>query len=213
MSSNLQRELINGLEQLNIVASQQQQDQFLSLLQQLIKWNKAYNLTAIKDPMKCLTLHLFDSLAVIPFISQKTILDVGTGAGFPGLPLAIMLPKTQFTLLDSNSKKIRFIRQQIHELKLSNVEVIHSRVEDVKGMQYEGIISRAFASIEDMVKLTKHLLVSDGLWLAMKGKYLGLETTELRALVEEVDAHELRVPRLNGQRCLVRLQLIEQTND
>lgn len=209
MANNMQRELIKGLDQLNIVANQEQQDQLLSLLQQLSKWNKTYNLTAIKDPMECLTLHLFDSLAVIPFISQETILDVGAGAGFPGLPLAIMLPKTQFTLLDSNSKKIRFIRQQIHELKLSNVEVIHSRVEDVKGAQYQGIISRAFASIEDMVNLTKHLLASDGLWLAMKGKYSGLETEELKALVEEVDAHELRIPRLNGQRCLVRLRLIE----
>jgi 16S rRNA (guanine527-N7)-methyltransferase len=203
-------ELSKGLDQLHIVASQAQQDHLLFLLQQLIKWNKTYNLTAIKDPREVLTRHLMDSLAVIPYINHKTILDVGTGAGFPGLPLAIMLPKTQFTLLDSNSKKIRFIRQQIHELKLSNVEVIHSRVEDAKGTGYQAIISRAFASMEDMVNLTKHLLASGGVWLAMKGKYSGLESATLKALVNEVNVHELKVPGLGAKRCLVLLELINQ---
>ena len=203
----MERTLNKGLDLLNISSNQEQRGQLLSLLTQLTKWNKAYNLTAIKDPKECLNLHLLDSLAVIPFIKQKTIIDVGTGAGFPGLPLAIMLPQVRFTLLDSNNKKVRFIRQQIHELKLSNVEVIHSRVEDVEELQYEGIISRAFASIEDMVNLTKHLLAKNGRWLVMKGAYKGLETEQLKAVVKEVSYHELNVPGLDAQRCLIQLQL------
>ena len=210
MTINMECELAKGLDQLNIVASQVQQNQLLCLMQQLIKWNKTYNLTAIKDPAEVLTLHLMDSLAVIPFINQKTILDVGTGAGFPGLPLAIMLPQTQFTLLDGNSKKIRFIRQQIHTLKLSNVEVMHSRVEDAKGTQYQAIISRAFASMEDMVNLTRHLLAKGGMWLAMRGRYSGLESATLKTLVNEVKVHQLKVPGLDAQRCLVLLELINK---
>jgi len=201
----MERALTKGLDQLNLLSDQAQQRQLLCLLEQLIKWNKTYNLTAIKNPRECLILHLLDSLAVTPFIKQQTILDVGTGAGFPGLPLAIMLPQTNFTLLDSNNKKIRFIRQQIHELKLTNVEVIHSRVEDVAELQYDGIISRAFASIEDMVDVTKHLLTKNGRWLVMKGVYKGSETEQLKATVTEVSYHELNVPGLDARRCLIQL--------
>lgn len=199
--------LKQGLDSLSIEASIDQQVKLITLLEQLVKWNKAYNLTAIKDPMEGLTLHLLDSLTVLPFIQQQTILDVGTGAGFPGLPLAIMLPEVKFTLLDSNSKKIRFIRQQIHQLELGNVEVIHSRVEQVKDKLFDGIISRAFASVQDMVKMTQHLLGANGHWLAMKGQYSVQEVKDLADEIEQVACHQLQVPDLSAARCLIELKL------
>ncbi len=198
--------LKSGLRELDIVANPRQCDQLLLLLEQLIKWNKTYNLTAIKNPKQCLILHLLDSIAVLPYINQKTIVDVGTGAGFPGLPLAIMLPQTSFTLVDSNSKKIRFIRQQLHTLKLSNVEAIHSRVEELSGQQYEAVISRAFTSIDDMVQLTQQLLTKNGRWLAMKGQYPKDELETLSVQIKEVNRYPLKIPGLEAQRCLIELQ-------
>ncbi len=199
--------LKQGLLQLELSASEQQQSKLLLLLDELLKWNKAYNLTAIKSAKDALVLHLLDSLSVAPYIRQNHLVDVGTGAGFPGLPLAIMLPKVKFTLLDSNNKKIRFIRQQIHLLELSNVDVIHSRVEKVKAESFDGIISRAFASIPDMVNQTQHLLSENGCWLAMKGHYVASEIKEITGLVEEVAHHQLQVPGLSAERCLIELKL------
>jgi len=201
LSSRLQQ----GLDSLKITATAEQQKQLLLLLDQLVKWNKTYNLTAIDDPMDGLTLHLLDSLAVAPFINQSTLLDVGTGAGFPGLPLAILLPNVQFTLLDSNSKKIRFILQQIHLLNLANVTAIHSRVESAQHDRFDAIISRAFASIQDMVHTTKHLLSEDGRWLAMKGQYSKQEVESVVPAVKELACHMLTVPGLTAERCLIEL--------
>lgn len=203
---DLQRALAKGIDELQITASSDQQLKLLTLLEQLVKWNKSYNLTAIKDPMEGLTLHLLDSLAVVPFIQQQSILDVGTGAGFPGLPLAIMLPQVQFSLLDSNSKKIRFIRQQIHLLGLDNVEAIHSRVEQPREERFAGIISRAFASIQDMLELTEHLLQQDGRWLLMKGQYSEQEISSLSSKVNEIACHKLQIPGLTANRCLIELE-------
>ncbi len=203
---DLRKALAEGIEDLQLTASSEQQKKLLTLLEQLVKWNKSYNLTAIKDPIEGLTLHLLDSLAVVPFIQQQTILDVGTGAGFPGLPLAIMLPQVQFCLLDSNSKKIRFIRQQIHLLELDNVEVIHSRVEHPRERHFAGIISRAFASINDMLKMTEHLLQQNGRWLLMKGQYSELEILALSGKVREIACHQLKIPGLSANRCLIELQ-------
>lgn len=202
----LEKLLAKGLQSLNIEATIEQQEKLLLLLEQLMKWNKAYNLTAIKNSKEALTLHILDSLAVTPFINQKHLLDVGTGAGFPGLPLAVMLPNVQFTLLDSNSKKIRFIRQLIHLLGLKNVDVIHSRVEEPQEKVYDGIISRAFASIEDMVTLTKHLLADDGVWLAMKGQYSKTEVDDLSEQVVEIANHSLEIPNLSAARCLIEMK-------
>jgi len=202
---DLGAKLSDGLQLLAIEASASQKDQLLSLLEQLLKWNKTYNLTAITDPEEVLTLHLFDSLAVKPLIKQKNIIDVGTGAGFPGLPLAIMLPDVQFTLLDSNSKKIRFIHQQIHLLGLTNVIAVHSRVENYQ-QQFDGIISRAFASLEDMITITAHLLDRNGCWLAMKGQYSKQEVINLSNIVDQVACYPLNVPGLSAERCLVELK-------
>ena len=198
--------LSKGLHSLNVQATSEQQSKLLTLLEQLMKWNKTYNLTAIKTEKEGLTLHLLDSLAVVPFIVQKTILDVGTGAGFPGLPLAIMLPEVKFTLLDSNSKKIRFIRQLIHLLDLNNVEVVHTRVEKLTEQRFEGIISRAFASIDDMVQMTQHLLAENGRWLAMKGQYSKQELEDVVIKVREIACHSLNIPGLSAERCLIELQ-------
>jgi len=202
---DLSAELSDGLQTLGIQASPKQEKQLLSLLEELLKWNKTYNLTAIIDPSEALTLHLLDSLAVMRLIKQKNIIDVGTGAGFPGLPLAIMLPDVQFTLLDSNNKKIRFLHQQIHLLGLTNVTAVHSRVEDYR-FQFDAVISRAFASLVDMITITSHLLADGGCWLAMKGQYSKQEVVDLANMVDQVAYYSLDVPGLSAERCLVELK-------
>ncbi|MBV1908726.1 MAG: 16S rRNA (guanine(527)-N(7))-methyltransferase RsmG [Kangiellaceae bacterium] len=202
----LRSALQQGLSVLDISSTSKQIDSLVELVEHLLKWNKAYNLTSIKDPGEVLSLHLLDSLAVLPHINQKNIIDVGTGPGFPGLPLAIMLPEVKFTLLDSNSKKIRFIRQVIHHLNIENVEVVHSRVEDFKGIEFDAVISRAFASISDMVILTRHLLSDGGVWLAMKGQSQK-EVLDYHSIgVEKVVEIDLSIPNLKAERCLIKLQ-------
>ncbi len=203
---DLSSQLVRSLNALNISATEPQQTQLLKLLEQLLKWNKAYNLTAITEADQALKLHILDSLAVAPLIAQDELIDVGTGPGFPGLPLAILLPAKRFTLLDSNSKKIRFILQIKHELGLENVEAIHSRVQDYSSKQFPAVISRAFASIEDMVGMTRHLLTSNGRWLAMKAQYQNEEVDYNRLAVKEVANHALDIPGVSAQRCLVELK-------
>ncbi len=208
-SEELQNSLTQGLAKLTIEATSEQQKKLLTLLEQLVKWNKAYNLTAIKSPKEGLILHILDSLAVLPHTSQPSLLDVGTGAGFPGLPLAIMLPNTQFTLLDSNSKKVRFIQQMVHLLALNNVEAVHSRVESYSNQGVDAVISRAFASIEDMVLQTKHLLNSNGKWLAMKGVYSSEEVQAVHSMATEMAYHSINVPGLDAKRCLIELEPVK----
>ena len=202
LSQLLQRSLLS----LAIDVNEQQQAKLLKLLELLLKWNKAYNLTAITDPKEALKLHILDSLSIAPLLKAQEFIDVGTGPGFPGLPLAILMPTRKFTLLDSNSKKIRFILQMKHELELDNVEAVHSRVEDYSAKQFPAIISRAFASIEDMVGLTRHLLAADGCWLAMKAQYQNEQVDYSRLGVEEVGNHEIVIPGVSAQRCLVELK-------
>ncbi len=204
--SELANLLNEGLDDLNIDANKSQKESLTVLTSQLMKWNKTYNLTAIKSEKEALLLHILDSLAVVPFIKQASILDVGTGAGFPGLPLAIMLPHIKFSLVDSNGKKVRFIRQQVHSLNLRNVEVHHSRVENMHSLQYEGIISRAFSSLEDFVRLTSHLLTKNGTWLAMKGHYNPNEINTITSCVEKTDCINLTIPGLSSKRCLIKMR-------
>lgn len=202
--------LTKAVQQLGLELTTTQLEQLVELQQQLQKWTKTFNLTAITNNEQVLTHHLLDSLALVPYWRFDKTLDVGTGAGFPGLPLAIALPDKQFHLLDSNSKKIRFIRQQIHYLDLKNVVTHHSRVEqlqlpDKNEQAYDCIVSRAFASLSDMVNLTHSLLAADGRWIAMKGIYSKQEIDEIPPWVKEVSCLPLSIPGLDAQRCLIEL--------
>ncbi|WP_444996262.1 16S rRNA (guanine(527)-N(7))-methyltransferase RsmG [Aliikangiella sp. IMCC44359] len=197
--------LQNGVSELELVLTEHQLNQLITLLEQLLKWNKAYNLTAITEVNEALKLHLLDSLAVVPYWHFEKTLDVGTGAGFPGLPLAIALPDQEFHLLDSNSKKVRFIKQQIHELGLTNVKTYHCRVQEHHKEEYDCVVSRAFASLKDMLVATEKQVIKSGRWMAMKGVYLEGELTEIPNWAVEIQCHQVKVPWLDAERCLIEL--------
>ncbi len=211
MSVNTQhaQELAQGAEQLNVVLSEQQQQLLLQYLALLIKWNKAYNLTAVRNPDEMVSRHLLDSLSVVAYVEQygNDWLDVGSGGGMPGVPLAIIFPERKFTLLDSNGKKTRFLTQIKLELKLDNLEVIHMRAEAFAPEQaFSGIISRAFSSLADFTNWTRHLGGLNSRWLAMKGVH---PDDELQALPEDFrldSCQVLKVPGCQGQRHLLILQ-------
>ena len=202
-------ELREGALQLGIELSEEQQRLLLGYLALLNKWNKAYNLTAVRDPAEMVSRHLLDSLSVVPQVETggDRWLDVGSGGGMPGIPLAILFPERNFTLLDSNGKKTRFLTQVKLELKLANVEVIHSRVEAFKPQQpFTDITSRAFSALEDFANWTRHLSDDTTRWLAMKGVQ---PDDELQRLPDDfrLDAcHVLKVPGCQGQRHLLILR-------
>ncbi|MDH5433531.1 MAG: 16S rRNA (guanine(527)-N(7))-methyltransferase RsmG [Gammaproteobacteria bacterium] len=187
---------------------EKQLDQLYELITNLLKWNQSYNLTAIKDEQEAIDLHLIDSLLIAPYCKFEHVLDVGTGAGFPGLPLAIALPNTKFVLVDSNNKKTRFIQQMIYQLKLGNVEVENARVEDLQKQQFDAVVSRAFASVADMVEMTRHLLKPDGCWLAMKARYSQQEQDQLPEWVRQEAIYPLDIPGVSTERKLVKLTKI-----
>ena len=195
--------LNSGLKALNI--EPHHADQFERYINLLQKWNRVYNLTALSATEDIIIRHFFDSLVVRPYLTGQVILDVGTGAGFPGIPLAILEPTRQFVLLDSQVKKIRFLIAVKDALKLSNVTIIHSRIETFfPQMFFDNVISRAFASLNTICKKTAHLLEKNGQLLVMKGKYPGDELNEL--LQVNFKVHVLEVPYLQEQRHLVCLQ-------
>lgn len=200
---NPAEELQRGSAQLGISLSADEQYKLLGYLALLRKWNKVYNLTAIRDEQQMVSHHLLDSLAVMPHLWAGRWLDVGCGAGLPGLVLAIMRPNWQITLLDSNSKKTSFVQQAIIELGLQNASVHCARVEDWKPAErFDGIISRAFSELGDFLRSTQHLLAQHGRWAAMKGapeQELAKVPGECR--VEQVIP--LQVPGLNAARSLV----------
>ncbi len=175
-------QLNNGLNQMGLELSQPQQRKLLDYLALLMKWNKAYNLTAIRDPQEMVSRQLLDSLSILPLVRGKQILDVGTGAGLPGIPLAVCMPDASFTLLDSNGKKTRFVQQAKMELGLDNVEIYQGRVESFEATNsFDTITTRAFAALPKIVELAQALLAEDGILLAMKGAI----PTEEMALVRE----------------------------
>jgi len=175
--------------------------QYIGLLQ---RWNKAYNLTSIKDPMQMLSYHLLDSLSISPHLQGRSFIDVGTGAGLPGIPLAVTHPDKTFSLLDSNGKRIRFLFQIKTALQLNNVKEMQGRVEEYKPEKlYDGVISRAFASLTDMIEGSEHLLASGGSFYAMKGRYPDKELSELPKGYKVEQAIELDVPTLDQQRHLI----------
>lgn len=197
--------LSRGLLEMGLDLPAATQQKLLDYLNLLAKWNKVHNLTAVRDIEEMVTLHLLDSLAVLPHIQSGNLLDVGSGAGLPGIPLALARPDLDITLLDSIHKKSAFQRQAKVELGLDNVQVVCSRVEDFQPAQKFGqIISRAFSDLAEFVRLTEHLLADQGQWLAMKGVYPYDEIAQLKEM--SVDVLPLNVPGLEAQRHLVFLK-------
>lgn len=210
-----QNYLCAGLDKMAVSLSEGQINLLMDYLQELIKWNKAYNLSAIRDPMEMVQKHLLDSLVLVPLIHQKLqhssqpirLLDVGTGAGLPGIPLAIACPELLVTLLDSNGKKTRFLFQVKLSLSLDNVEVENSRVENYQPeANFTLITSRAFSSLVDFVKLAKPLLAKEGEFWAMKGQYPHEELTPCEEHGSIISVDPLIVPGGDGERHLVKIQ-------
>ncbi|RWU09635.1 16S rRNA (guanine(527)-N(7))-methyltransferase RsmG [Pseudidiomarina gelatinasegens] len=192
------------LAQTTLSLSDDQQQKLVVLVEQLHKWNKAYNLTSVRDPQLMLSRHIMDSLVVLPHLQGQRFIDVGTGPGLPGLPLAIAAPDKEFVLLDSLGKRIRFIRQICHELKLKNVTAVQSRVEDYQpDLKFDGVISRAFASLNDMLTWCQHLPNSQGKFYALKGVYPEAELADLSAQFSAEEIIRLQVPEADGERHLV----------
>ena len=205
-SINLSLDWQTGLQQLSCQPSDTQLSKLQNYLALLQRWNKVYNLTAVRDPKQMLALHLFDSLAVADYIQGDYCLDVGSGAGLPGIPLAIMQPERQFTLLDTNGKKTRFIQQAIIELQLSNAKVVQTRVETWQPPQaFDAIISRAFASVADFVDSSLQHLQADGCLYAMKGQLIASEWHDLPDSVSIRKTHRLDVPMVDAERHLIEI--------
>lgn len=194
-----------GLQANHISLSTAQVEKIEHYLQELNRWNKAYNLTAITDPTAQIYKHIIDSLSVREFIQGKNICDVGTGAGFPGIPLAIFFPEKQFTLVDSSQKKIIFIQQTLIKLKLVNVRATPLRIEDLEA-PFDTIISRAFSSIQDFIAKTAHLINQGGQLLAMKGAYPAAELTQITEDFVVKNVRELVIFGLPAKRHLVILE-------
>lgn len=200
----LQPQLQQALSELRLQLSDEQQLQLLYYLQQLLFWNKAYNLTAIKDDQQALIKHIFDSLSIVPFLPAGDLLDIGTGAGLPAVMVAICQPQRAVTALDSNQKKIRFIKQVASELGLKNLTPVASRIEAHVG-SYQVITSRAFASLVDFVTHSQSKLADNGIICAMKGVE---PIDEIQALQHEwqINTQVLTVPELHESRHLIYLQ-------
>ena len=204
---NLADELRNGVEALGLALQQSQYDQLLEYLQLLQKWNRVYNLTAIDEPRKMLSHHLLDSLSLSPYLAQgKKLLDVGSGAGLPGIPLAIALPETLWIMLDSNARKTRFIRQAIAHCGLRNAQVVQSRVQDYHAPDsLDFIVSRAYAPLAEFCDSAAHLMGHGTRLLAMKAGLKSGETEQLDRSRFGFEEHDLQVPGIGETRSLVTI--------
>jgi len=200
---SLERTLADGISALGLDLPAAQQQQLLRYVSLLNKWNKAYNLTAVREPQDMVVRHLLDSLSVLPHVQPTAIIDVGTGAGIPGMPLAIAMPALQVTLLDGNGKKTRFAKQAVLELGLTNVEVVQSRAEQYRNASPQ-VISRAFASLPDMLHVSGHMLAPGGRMLAMKAALTDMEMAGVQA-PWQAQRISLQVPRLDERRQLIVL--------
>ena len=203
MSQNV---LAAGLADLGLNVPDSAQQKLLAFRDLLLKWNKTYNLTALRDPAQAISHHLLDSLAILPQLDVGNLLDVGSGGGLPGIPLAIARPELQVCMVDTVQKKTTFLQQAVIELGLKNVTVNHARVEEMQG-QYAQITSRAFAELGLFVSLTRHLLAPNGRWLAMKGAY---PAEDIAALAPDIVVERtlvLTVPGLAAERHLIFLKV------
>jgi len=199
--------LKSSLKNCELVVTEEQQQQLIRFVLMMHKWNKAYNLTSVRDPQQMVIKHIVDSIVVAPFLDKIHYIDVGTGPGLPGIPLAIMCPDKQFILLDSLGKRVRFMKQVAYELKIDNIQPVQSRVEDfIPNVKIDGVLSRAFASLKDMLHWCQHLVDSHGVFLALKGQ---LPTDELDLLPLGFTLQEtikLDVPGLEGERHIVKIK-------
>ncbi|MBC7755803.1 MAG: 16S rRNA (guanine(527)-N(7))-methyltransferase RsmG [Bdellovibrio sp.] len=205
--------LASGIAEMRLNISRETQEKLLAYLALLHKWNKVYNLTAVRDPLEMVTLHLLDSLSVLPYIGSNNLLDVGSGGGLPGIVLAICKPELQVTTIDTVQKKAIFMRQVKGELDLSNLTVVHARVESYQPSdKFEAIVSRAFSDVGLFVKLTQHLITQNGQWLAMKGQVPHEELASLQEIekytINIKNVIPLTVAGLEAKRHLLVLEKI-----
>jgi 16S rRNA (guanine527-N7)-methyltransferase len=199
--------LASGLATLRLQLTAAQQQQLLAFIVLLEKWNRSFNLTAIEGAEAMVNHHLLDCLSILPFINGDQVLDVGAGAGLPGLPLAVARPEWHIALLDSNGKKTRFMQQAVLELGLSNISVIKSRIEEYRPERaFDTVVSRAFSSLAEFVQATRTACGPQTKLLAMKGLHPGAELKELAATGYKADVVKLSVPGLTAERHLVSLQ-------
>lgn len=197
---------MSGAAQLGITLSETQAAQLLRLLDELDDWNQRMNLTAIRERAQQITKHLLDSLAVHSHLQGTSVADIGTGAGFPGLPLAVVLPQLHFTLVDSTGKKLKFVDHAAQTLGLQNVQTVHTRAETYRPKErFDNVVSRAVGPIETFVKWSGHLCVGGGRLLAMKGRYPTDELAHIPNGWKLAEVHRLNVPGLDEQRHLVEL--------
>lgn len=204
---DIAKQLASGVDAMGLCVTEQQQNQLIEYLLMLEKWNKVYNLTAVRNLTDMVTLHLLDSMSILSHITATKLLDVGSGGGLPGIVLAICRPDLQVTTIDKVQKKAIFMRQVKGELALKNLHVVQGRVEDFQPEeQFDGIVSRAFSEIANFIDLTKHLLVEGGYWYAMKGVVPTLTLGNL-GLGEPV-IHRLEVSGLDAERHLVTIQKV-----
>ncbi|MDG4562928.1 MAG: 16S rRNA (guanine(527)-N(7))-methyltransferase RsmG [Candidatus Competibacter sp.] len=203
---NIEQSIIEGCERLEVrlrAGTGARLAVFLSLLE---RWNRAYNLTAVRDPKAMVVRHVLDSLSILPWLEGMRVLDVGSGAGLPGIPLAIVRPDCEFVLLDSNGKRTRFMNQVVAELKLANVSVVRSRIEDYRpAILMNSVVSRAFATLAEMVAEAGRLCAPEGRLLAMKGVFPDDELARLPSGYNVVGVYPLQVPDLDAERHLVHL--------
>jgi 16S rRNA (guanine527-N7)-methyltransferase len=210
MSLTLQLEAL--LKKTDLSLSTLQVTQLIQYVELLNKWNKAYNLTSVRDPQNMLIKHILDSLMVGHVLKGTDFIDVGTGPGLPGIPLAILFPERNFVLLDSLGKRITFLRQVVFQLKLTNVTPVLSRVEAYKEQTFDGVLSRAFASIHDMLQWCDHLVNEKGCFYALKGLLPSDEIAQLPEHITVRKTHQIIVPKLDAERHVIELVKINSLN-
>jgi 16S rRNA (guanine527-N7)-methyltransferase len=206
-AGELRLRLSQGLERLGLRLSPDAQEALLAYIALLGRWNRVYNLTAVRDPREMVTRHLLDSLAAAPFIKGPRVIDVGTGAGLPGIPLALAFPQWSFVLLDSHAKKTRFVTQASAELRLANVSVVNTRVEAYRpGLTFDTVICRAFGSLTEIIAMTRHLYGREGRLVAMKGELWPEEIAQVPADFRVRNVTAIQVPDLEARRHLVCIE-------
>lgn len=212
MPEQLAVTLKRGLDTLGIASSESVLKHAIDYIDLMNRWNRQVNLTAIRNLKDMVTRHLLDSLAVAPFVTQPEVLDIGSGAGLPGIPMAILNPDQQWHLIDSSGKRVGFMREAVRQLELKNVQVTQTRVEDFQPEKtFPAAIARAFASLPEIADNASHLLHPEGTLWAMKGRYPHAELAELPAGFQLVEVHSLEVPGLMEDRHLVQLSYNPET--